>query len=45
MDKLTPYIQAELQKIEHIIHEEQQSNSAEKKDRTVSNFEVSKAIL
>jgi hypothetical protein len=45
MSKLTPYIQAELQKIEKIIQEEQQSSNGEKKDRTVSSFEVSKAML
>lgn len=45
MSKLTPYIQAELEKIEKIIQEEQQSSNGEKKDRTMSNFEVSKAML
>ncbi len=43
--KLTAYIQAELQKIEKIIQEEQQSSNGERKDKTISSFEVSKAML
>ena len=45
MTKLTDYIQKELQKIEKIIQEEQLSTNADKKDRTVSSFEMSKAIM
>ena len=45
MSKLTPYIQAELEKIEKIIQQEEQASNGEKKDRTMSNFEVSKAML
>lgn len=45
MGKLTAYIQAELQKIQKIIQEEQQSSNGERKDKTMSSFEASKAML
>lgn len=38
MKKLTPFIQAELDKIEKIIQEEQSSNYGDRKDKTVSSF-------
>lgn len=45
MSKLTSYIQNELQKIEKIIQEEQQSSQGDRKDKTVSSFEASRAML
>lgn len=46
MRKLTPYIQKELESIEKIIQQEElNSNGAEKKDKTQTSFEMSKAML
>lgn len=45
MNKLTDYIEKELEQIEKIIHEEQQSMGHDRKERTTTSFEQSKAIL
>ena len=45
MNKLTPYIRRELESIEKIIQEEQLSSLGDGKDRTVTSFEMSKAML
>lgn len=45
MNRLTNYIQKELNSIEKIIQEEQVSQVGDKKDRTVASFEQSKAML
>ena len=45
MNKLTPHIQKELASIEKIIQEEQLSSVGDRKDRTVTSFEMSKAML
>lgn len=46
MSKMTPYIQKELESIEKIIQQEElNSNGAEKKDKTQTSFEMSKAML
>lgn len=45
MNKLSPYIKKELQLIQKIIQEEQLSSTGDKKDRTVTSFQMSKAML
>lgn len=45
MNKLTPYIRKELESIEKIIQEEQLSSHGDKKEKTGTSFEMSKAML
>ena len=45
MNKLTNYIEKELANIDKIIQEEQLSSVGDRKDKTVTSFEMSKAML
>lgn len=45
MTKLTGYVERELESIEKIIQEEQLSRASDKRDKTVTSFEMSKAML
>jgi hypothetical protein len=46
MKKLSPFIMRELEEIERIVEEEKKSDKrSDKKDRTVSQFEHSKAMM